>query len=413
MTLIEELKFRGFLNQCTNEETLNEIINSNKINFYIGFDCTARSLHVGSLIQIMIMRLFQKYGHTPIVLIGKGTTRIGDPSGKDETRKILSDDEIDLNAKNLKQVFDRFLLSDNEVSKWVTRDNSEWLDKLNYVNFLRDYGKHFTINKMLSFDSVKIRLDREQSLNFVEFNYMIFQAYDFFELNNRDNCILQIGGSDQWGNIVNGVELIRRASGKEAFGLTTPLLTNANGDKMGKTAEGAVWLNEDMLSAYDYWQFWRNVDDRDVIRFLKLFTDLSKKEIETIEKSNSDNVNEAKIILANEATAMLHGLDKAKKSEETAKNIFTDNGLATDLPTIKLRSEELDNEILLSDLILRANFASSKSSSRKLIRGNAVKIDKELIKDELFSVNTLLSNSSNGLVISVGKKKYFRVVTIE
>ena len=413
MTLIEELKFRGFLNQCTNEETLNEIINSNKINFYIGFDCTAKSLHVGSLIQIMIMRLFQKYGHTPIVLIGKGTTRIGDPSGKDETRKILSDDEIDLNAKNLKQVFDRFLLSDNEVSKWVTRDNSEWLDKLNYVNFLRDYGKHFTINKMLSFDSVKIRLDREQSLNFVEFNYMIFQAYDFFELNNRDNCILQIGGSDQWGNIVNGVELIRRASGKEAFGLTTPLLTNANGDKMGKTAEGAVWLNEDMLSAYDYWQFWRNVDDRDVIRFLKLFTDLSKKEIETIEKSISDSVNEAKIILANEATAMLHGLDKARKSQETAKNIFTDNGLAIDLPTIKLRSEELDNEILLSDLILRANFASSKSSSRKLIRGNAVKIDKELVKDEFFSVSALLRNSTNGLVISVGKKKYFRVVTIE
>ena len=413
MTLIEELKFRGFLNQCTNEETLNEIINSNKINFYIGFDCTAKSLHVGSLIQIMIMRLFQKYGHTPIVLIGKGTTRIGDPSGKDETRKILSDDEIDLNAKNLKQVFDRFLLSDKEVSKWVTRDNSEWLDKLNYVNFLRDYGKHFTINKMLSFDSVKIRLDREQSLNFVEFNYMIFQAYDFFELNNRDNCILQIGGSDQWGNIVNGVELIRRASGKEAFGLTTPLLTNANGDKMGKTAEGAVWLNEDMLSAYDYWQFWRNVDDRDVIRFLKLFTDLSEKEIGTIEKSNSDNVNEAKIILANETTAMLHGLDKAKKSEETAKNIFSDNGLAADLPTIKLRSEELDNEILLSDLILRVNFASSKSSSRKLIRGNAVKIDKELVKDEFFSVSALLRNSTNGLVISVGKKKYFRVVTIE
>ncbi|MDC3163498.1 tyrosine--tRNA ligase [Pelagibacteraceae bacterium] len=413
MTLIEELKFRGFLNQCTNEETLNEKINSNKINFYIGFDCTAKSLHVGSLIQIMIMRLFQKYGHKPIVLIGKGTTRIGDPSGKDETRKILSDDEIDLNAKNLKQVFDRFLLSDNEVSKWVTRDNSEWLDKLNYVNFLRDYGKHFTINKMLSFDSVKIRLDREQSLNFVEFNYMIFQAYDFFELNNRDNCILQIGGSDQWGNIVNGVELIRRASGKETFGLTTPLLTNANGDKMGKTSEGAIWLNEDMLSAYDYWQFWRNVDDRDVIRFLKLFTDLSKKEIESIEKGNADNINETKIILANEATAMLHGLDMAKKSEETAKNIFADNNLSTDLPTIELTSKELEKEILISDLILRIDFASSKSASRKLIRGNAVKIDKELIKDELFSINTLLSNSPNGLVISVGKKKYFRVVTAE
>ncbi|MDC3086682.1 tyrosine--tRNA ligase [Pelagibacteraceae bacterium] len=413
MTLIEELKFRGFLNQCTNEETLNEIINSNKINFYIGFDCTAKSLHVGSLIQIMIMRLFQKYGHTPIVLIGKGTTRIGDPSGKDETRKILSDDEIDSNAKNLKQVFDRFLTSDNVDSKWITRDNSEWLDKLNYVNFLRDYGKHFTINKMLSFDSVKIRLDREQSLNFVEFNYMIFQAYDFFELNNRDNCMLQIGGSDQWGNIVNGVELIRRASGKETFGLTTPLLTNANGDKMGKTAEGAIWLNEDMLSAYDYWQFWRNVDDRDVIRFLKLFTELSKTEIESIEKENIDNVNETKIILANEATAMLHGLDKAKKSEETARNIFKDNNLSTDLPTIEINSKELEKEILLSDLILRINFASSKSASRKLIRGNAVKIDKELINDELFSVNKLLSNSSDGLVISIGKKKYFRILATE
>ncbi len=413
MTLIEELKFRGFLHQCTNEETLNELINSNKIKFYIGFDCTAQSLHVGSLIQIMIMRLFQKYGHKPIVLIGKGTTRIGDPSGKDETRKILSDDEIDSNAKNLKQVFDRFLFSDNEDSKWITRDNSEWLDKLNYVNFLRDYGKHFTINKMLSFDSVKIRLDREQSLNFVEFNYMIFQAYDFFELYKRDNCLLQIGGSDQWGNIVNGVELIRRASGKEAFGLTTPLLTNANGDKMGKSVEGAIWLNEDMLSAFDYWQFWRNVDDRDVIKFLKLFTELSKKEIESIEKENADNVNEMKIILANEATGMLHGNDKAKESEETARNIFTNNNLSADLPTIKLGSEELDSEILLSDLICRINFASSKSSSRKLIRGNAVKIDKELIKDELFSINTLLRNSSNGLVISVGKKKYFRVVTIE
>tara|TARA_E500000178_G_scaffold351198_1_gene411766 strand:- start:773 stop:1501 length:729 start_codon:yes stop_codon:yes gene_type:complete len=242
---------------------------------------------------------------------------------------------------------------------------------------------------------------------------MIFQAYDFFELNKRDDCVLQIGGSDQWGNIVNGVELIRRASAKETFGLTTPLLTNANGDKMGKTAEGAIWLNEDMLSAYDYWQFWRNVDDRDVIRFLKLFTDLGKKEIESIEKENADNVNEIKIILANEATTMLHGLDMAKKSEETAISIFTDNNLSTDLPTIKLRSEELDNEILLSDLILRINFASSKSASRKLIRGNAVKVDKELIKDELFSINTLLSDSPNGLVISVGKKKYFRVVTAE
>ena len=386
-------------------------MNKKKIKAYIGFDCTASSLHVGSLLQIMCLRLLQKHGHQPIILLGGGTTRIGDPSGKEETRKILSEKQIEKNIKNIQKVFKIYLRTTNPKLKPIFVNNYKWLGKLNYIKFLREIGKHFTINKMLSFDSVKTRLEREQSLNFVEFNYMIFQAYDFFELNKRDDCVLQIGGSDQWGNIVNGVELIRRASAKETFGLTTPLLTNANGDKMGKTAEGAIWLNEDMLSAYDYWQFWRNVDDRDVIRFLKLFTDLSKKEIESIEKENADNVNEIKIILANEATTMLHGLDMAKKSEETARNIFTDNNLSTDLPTIELRSEELDNEILLSDLILRINFASSKSASRKLIRGNAVKVDKELIKDELFSINTLLSESPTGLVISVGKKKYFRVVT--
>ena len=265
MTLIEELKYRGFLNQCTDEESLNKKLKSENITFYIGFDCTAKSLHIGSLIQIMVMRLFQKYGHTPIILIGTGTTRIGDPSGKDETRKMLTEDEIENNANNLKTVFDKYLSFKNERNKALIVDNADWLDKLGYVDFLRDFGKHFTINKMLTFDSVKIRLEREQSLSFVEFNYMIFQAYDFYELNNRNSCTLQIGGSDQWGNIVNGVELIRRVNGKEVYGLTTPLLTNSNGDKMGKTADGAIWLNDDLLSAYDYWQFWRNVDDRDVI----------------------------------------------------------------------------------------------------------------------------------------------------
>ena len=259
MTLIEELKQRGFIHQCTNEKALSDLLNSESIKFYIGFDCTAKSLHVGSLIQIMIMRLFQKYGHHPIVLIGKGTTKIGDPSGKDETRKILSSKDIDTNASNLEKVFNKFLDFQSN-NKAILSDNSLWLDKLNYINFLRDYGKHFTINKMLSFDSVKIRLEREQSLSFVEFNYMIFQAYDFLELNERSECILQIGGSDQWGNIVNGIELIRRSIGKESFGLTTPLLTNANGDKMGKTTDGAIWLNEEFFSSYDYWQFWRNID---------------------------------------------------------------------------------------------------------------------------------------------------------
>ena len=258
MTLIEELKYRGFLHQCTDEESLNKKLKSENITFYIGFDCTAKSLHIGSLIQIMIMRLFQKYGHTPIILIGTGTTRIGDPSGKDETRKILTDDEIKNNANNLKTVFDKYLSFKNEENKALVMDNADWLDKLSYVDFLRDFGKHFTINKMLTFDSVKIRLEREQSLSFVEFNYMIFQAYDFYELNNRNSCTLQIGGSDQWGNIVNGVELIRRVNGKEVFGLTTPLLTNSSGNKMGKTDDGAIWLNNDLLSAYNNWTYWSN-----------------------------------------------------------------------------------------------------------------------------------------------------------
>ena len=325
MTLIDELKYRGFINQCTNEDDLIKLLNSEKLSFYIGFDCTAKSLHVGSLIQIMIMRIFQKYGHTPIILIGKGTTRIGDPSGKDETRKILSDEEINENAMNLVEVFRKYLNLNSGENKAIVKDNSDWLDKLNYVNFLRDYGKHFTINKMLTFDSVKLRLDREQSLSFVEFNYMIFQAYDFLELHKRNNCQLQIGGSDQWGNIVNGIELIRRVTGNDSYGLTTPLLTNANGEKMGKTASGAVWLNEDHLSPYDYWQFWRNVDDKDVIKFLKMFTDI---DIEDVSKIENYDINKLKIKLANEATSLLHGKIAAQNSEQAAKEMFSGNSVS-------------------------------------------------------------------------------------
>ena len=405
MTLIEELKFRGFLNQCTNEETLNEIINSNKIKFYIGFDCTAKSLHVGSLIQIMIMRLFQKYGHTPIVLIGKGTTRIGDPSGKDETRKILSDDEIDLNAKNLKQVFDRFLLSENEVSKWVTRDNSEWLDKLNYVNFLRDYGKHFTINKMLSFDSVKTRLEREQSLSYMEFNYMILQAYDFLELNKKKNCSLQIGGSDQWGNIVNGVELIKRYSNKQAFGLTTPLITLASGAKMGKTEAGAIWLDKKFLSAYDYWQFWRNTDDRDVVRFLKVFTDLEITEINNLQ---SRNINELKVLLANNTTTMLHGKKAAQDSEKIAKEAFSSNSLGSSLPSIKIKLKDFNNKLNIVDLVILSKLENSKSEVRRLIKGNAIKIDDKIITDEKLIIDKQSLNK-NYLKLSIGKKRHLKI----
>ena len=409
MTLIDELKYRGFINQCTDEDDLIKLLNSEKLSFYIGFDCTAKSLHVGSLIQIMIMRIFQKYGHTPIILIGKGTTRIGDPSGKDETRKILSEEEINENAINLVEVFKKYLNLNTGENKAIVKDNSDWLDKLNYVNFLRDYGKHFTINKMLTFDSVKLRLDREQSLSFVEFNYMIFQAYDFLELHKRNNCLLQIGGSDQWGNIVNGIELIRRVTGNDSYGLTTPLLTNANGEKMGKTASGAVWLNEDHLSPYDYWQFWRNVDDRDVIKFLKLFTDLDENFISECEGKIKTNINDVKIILANEATKMLHGQEKTNIAEQTAKEIFQDKGSASGMPTLQLDADSIEDEVYIYDLIVKMKFASSKTESRKLIRGNGVKLNKEIVRDEMQSLKLKDLIDANETVISVGKKKYFNV----
>ena len=406
MTLFSELKERGFIHQCTNEEELSHLIENKKIKFYIGFDCTAKSLHVGSLIQIMIMKLFQKYGHVPIILIGKGTTKIGDPSGKDETRKMLTDDEINENGKNLEKVFSKFLnMSEN---KTLIRDNAKWLQKLNYVDFLRDYGKHFTINKMLSFDSVKIRLEREQSLSFVEFNYMIFQAYDFYELNKTDDCALQIGGSDQWGNIVNGVELIRRVNNNNAYGLTTPLLTNANGDKMGKTADGAVWLDEDMLSPYDYWQFWRNVDDRDVIKFIKLFTVMDLKKINELEKNNK-NINELKVLLANEATKLLHGETESQKAEKIATELFSKDTMSADMPALRLKADEVKQNQYLSDLIVRMEMASSKSESRKLIRGNGVKVNRKSISDEMYVISQSDLENGDEILVSVGKKRHFKI----
>ena len=412
MTLIEELKYRGFISQCTNEKILSELLNSRTIYFYIGFDCTAKSLHVGSLIQIMIMRIFQKYGHTPVILIGKGTTRIGDPSGKDETRKILSESVIKENADNIIKVFKNFLEFKNIKNAALIRDNSDWLDKLNYLDFLRNFGKHFTINKMLTFDSVKLRLEREQSLSFVEFNYMIFQAYDFLELNKRDDCMLQIGGSDQWGNIINGIELIRRVSGVEVYGLTTPLLTNANGDKMGKTADGAIWLNEDYLSAYNYWQYWRNVDDRDVIKFIKLFTDLDQKIILELEKTAETNINEVKIVLANETTSLLHGKSKAQSAQKTALDIFSKKDVPDEMPTLRLKATEVEKEIFIYDLIVKMKYASSNSESRKLIRSNGVKFNRETVKEELSKLTINELKSSNQNVISVGKKKHFKIEVI-
>ena len=298
-SFISEFKEREYFNQCTNLEELEKLMNTNKISAYIGFDCTAQSLHVGSLLQIMCLRMLQKYGHKPIVLLGGGTTMIGDPSGKEETRKILTESDIKKNINSIKKVFSIFLDNKNTKTKPIFVNNIKWLGKLNYIKFLREIGKHFTINKMLSFDSVKLRLEREQSLSYMEFNYMILQAYDFLELNKKNNCVVQIGGSDQWGNIVNGVELIKRYSSKQVYGLTTPLITLASGAKMGKTEKGAIWLDKKLLSPYDYWQFWRNTDDRDVIKFLKMFTD---KKISEIEEIKNKDINELKIILANEAT---------------------------------------------------------------------------------------------------------------
>tara|TARA_B110000858_G_scaffold194919_1_gene250253 strand:+ start:820 stop:2043 length:1224 start_codon:yes stop_codon:yes gene_type:complete len=402
MTLLEELKQRGFIHQCTDKENLSNALNNSSINFYIGFDCTAKSLHVGSLIQIMMMRIFQKYGHTPIVLIGEGTTKIGDPSGKDQSRRMLSDDDIKNNSSNLVKVFDKFLVS-NSKNKPIYANNADWLDNINYIDFLRDYGKHFTINKMLSFDSVKLRLEREQSLSFVEFNYMILQAYDYLELHNKYKCKLQIGGSDQWGNIVNGIDLIRRNSSSEVYGLTTPLLTNAKNEKMGKTVNGAVWLNEEMLSPYDYWQFWRNVDDRDVFRFLKLFTDKSIKEINLLKKVS--DINNVKILLANATTEMLHGKEKANLANKTADDVFKNESSSENLPLINVNLSK--GGLSLNDMIVEIGLASSKSETRKLIKNNGVKINRVLVNDELKILSTNDFDNNNEILVSVGKKKHF------
>ena len=363
---LKEMVERGYLNQCTDLDKLTEICNKRPITGYIGFDCTARSLHVGSLLQIMILKLMQKYGHRPIVLLGGGTTLIGDPSGKDATRKILDKNEIKKNIQSIKKVFTKILNTSNKKITPIFVDNAEWLTKLNYIQFLRDIGTHFTINKMLTFDSVKLRLEREQSLSYMEFNYMILQAYDFYQLFKSKNCILQIGGSDQWGNIVNGTDLIRRMLKKEAFGITSPLITLASGAKMGKTEKGAIWLNKDQLTPYDYWQFWRNTDDRDVKRFLHFFTEIEPEKLKNIFLEEK-NINNLKILLANEATKILHGSDASKKAAQTAKDTFEKGALGKDLPEIKIKLKELEKGINIVDFIANFKILSSKSEARRAI----------------------------------------------
>ena len=402
-SFLSEFKRRNYFNQCTNSDELEQLMNKNKIRAYIGFDCTSSSLHVGSLLQIMCLRLLQKYGHQPIVLLGGGTTRIGDPSGKEETRKILSENIIENNIKNIEKIFKIFLKSKNKKTKPIFVNNYKWLSKLNYIKFLREIGKHFTINKMLSFDSVKMRLEREQSLSYMEFNYMILQAYDFLELNKTKNCLMQVGGSDQWGNIVNGVELIKRHSNKQVFGLTTPLITLASGSKMGKTEKGAIWLDKKLLSPYDYWQFWRNADDRDVLKFLQIFTDLT---LEKIKEIKNININQLKIILANEATTMLHGKAAAQKAAKTAKSTFENKSIGDDLPSITIKREKIINGINIIDLVIAANLSNSKSEVRRMIKNKGIKINNETIENDKFNVSSNNFNKGNFLKLSHGKKNH-------
>jgi len=403
---LKEFKDRGYFYQCTNEKELSYLLEKEKIKAYIGFDCTAESLHVGSLLQIMCLRLLQKHGHKPIVLLGGGTTRIGDPSGKDKTRKILNEKVIEKNIKRIEKILKNFLNNKDPKTKPIFVNNYSWLKGLNYITFLRDIGKHFTINKMLSFESVKNRLDREQSLSYMEFNYMILQAYDFLELNKKKKCSLQIGGSDQWGNIVNGTELIKRYSDNQAYGLTTPLITLASGAKMGKTEKGAIWLDKKLLSPYDYWQFWRNVDDKDVIKFLKMFTDIN---IEDISKIENNDINKLKIKLATETTSMLHGKKAAQNSEQAAKEVFSGNLIGSNLPSVKIKSQEINKILTIIDLVILSNLEKSKSEVRRLIRGNAVKLNDKIVADEKLVISDKLFNEGY-LKLSIGKKRHIKII---
>jgi tyrosyl-tRNA synthetase len=446
---------RGFIHQCTDMAGLDKRLEKERTAAYIGFDCTAPSLHVGSLIQIMVLRWLQKTGHKPIVLLGGGTTKVGDPSGKDEARKLLTGEDIGKNLQTIRTAFEQFLSFGTGGTDAILVNNADWLDKLNYIDFLRDYGRYFSVNRMLTQDSVRLRLEREQNLSFLEFNYMILQAYDFIELNQRYNCMLQVGGSDQWGNIVMGIDLQRRVDsenrfqpmaiekltaplkvvevqpmiqskrtdaaayspeafmsymnkggGKEVYGLTTPLLTTASGAKMGKTAAGAVWLNRDMLSPYEYWQYWRNTEDADVGRFLKLFTELPMAEIAKLEALGGAEINEAKKILANEATKLCHGDRAAKQAAETAKKTFEEGGVGQDIPVFSITVAELGKGVAAYELLRRAGVADTGGDARRLIRGGGARINDRKIEDENELIGQSYFIQDQTLKISAGRKKH-------
>ena len=392
---------RGFIHQITDKENLQKELISSSLVGYIGFDCTAPSLHVGSLIQIMMLRWFQKTGNRPIVLMGGGTTKVGDPSGKDSARPLLSSEKIKLNKEKIKTIFEKFLKFGENDNDAIMVDNADWLDNLNYISFLRDYGSYFSVNKLINLESVKLRLEREQNLSFLEFNYSLLQAFDFLQLSKNYNCKIQMGGSDQWGNIVTGLDLVRKASSKQAYGLTSPLLTTSSGSKMGKTANGAIWLNNDELSDWDFWQYWRNTEDLDVIKFLKLFTELPISEIKKLEKLKGAEINEAKIILANEVTKLCRNLEAAEKISSSSANLFNKSETDDTLPSVKVTS----GEISFIDALKILNFLKTNGEARRLIRGNGAKINDVVINNE----NYTLSNKDyhNGKVkISYGKKKH-------
>ncbi|HEY8290529.1 MAG TPA: tyrosine--tRNA ligase [Acetobacteraceae bacterium] len=402
---LTEATERGYVFQCTDTEALRDAMRDSPVAAYIGFDCTADSLHVGSLVQIMMLRLLQKHGHRPVVLMGGGTTRIGDPSFRDESRPLLNDAQIAANMAGIRRCFNPFLRFGDEASGAVMANNADWLDQLGYIPLLRDIGVHFTVNRMLSFDSVKLRLDREQPLTFLEFNYMILQSYDFRELNRRMGVVLQIGGSDQWGNIVSGIELTRRTDGKTVFGLTTPLITTASGAKMGKSAQGAVWLTVDRLPAYEYWQFWRNTEDADVGRFLRLFTDLPLPEIARLETLAGAEINEAKKILATEATSLAHGPAAARQAADTAQRAFEQHEAADSLPGIDVARSELESGIPAFRLFVMAGLAGSNGEARRLIRGGGARVNDAPVLEEA-QIISIAEAHDGAIKLSAGRKQH-------
>ena len=397
---------RNFIHQVTDWKSLDTLLSEKNMVAYIGFDCTADSLHVGSLVQIMMLRYFQKCGHRPIVLMGGGTTKVGDPSGKDDARQLLNDNEIEKNKQGIKAVFEKYLNFGDGPSDAIMCDNDEWLSGLEYVQFLRDYGRHFSVNRMLSFDSVKLRLDREQPLSFLEFNYMILQAYDFLELSRRFDCCLQMGGSDQWGNIVNGVELARRIDQKSVFGLTTPLVTTASGAKMGKSAQGAIWLNSDRLSPYDFWQYWRNTEDEDVDRFLKLFTELPLDEIARLSALKGNELNEAKKILAHEVTQLCHGRDAANSVAESARKTFEEGSIGQDLPFIIINKNDLEDGVWVIEAMRKLALIQSNGEGRRLIANGGVRVNDTVINDPEKQLNVSDISISGMIKLSAGKKRH-------